>query len=242
MSKQRVTCYQLGHCTQICCNDAMEPIVCCCCGNAITDSRERRKIGSNAVKPVIPTLISLLREHYRGEKTDNEIQQLLLPTGSLEVYVCRQPCLNALQRYQKLQDDIKVLHANILGRFAAQYPRSAVHDDTQSKCSSVLGKHQQSCDGDLDPPTKRAKMAPTIYTQPSACRRLCCGPSLPSLEPSDLPLWRYVGMLCMKWSLCRDRVKPKFREYKRVNFTYKLNHYRPLLKQYTTKSLVQWRS
>ena len=31
-------------------------------------------------------------------------------------------------------------------------------------------------------------------------------------------------MLCMKWSLCRDRVKPKFREYKRVNFTYKLNH------------------
>ena len=134
MSKQIATCYQLGRCARICCKDAMEPIVCCCCWKAITDSREWQKIGSNAVKPVIPTLISLLREHYHGEKTDNKIQQLLLPTGSLDVYMCRQPCLNALQRYQKLQDDIKVLHANILGQFAAQYPRSAVHDDTQSQC------------------------------------------------------------------------------------------------------------
>jgi len=199
MSKQIATCCQLGRCARIYCNDAMEPIVCCCCGNAITDSRERRKIGSNAVKPVIPTLISLLREHYRGEKTDNEIQQLLLPTGSLDVYVCRQPCLNALQRYQKLQDDIKVLHANILGRFAAQYPRSAVHDDTQSKCSSVLGKHQQSCDGDLAPPTKRAKMAPT-HTQPSACRRLCYGPSVPSLEPAGSP----AVTVC--WHVVHERV------------------------------------
>ena len=77
----------------------------------------------------IPTLVSLLSDRYCWENT-NKIQQFLLPTGSPDVYVCRQHCLNALQRYQKLQDDIKVLHANILCRFAAQCPRSAVYMTT----------------------------------------------------------------------------------------------------------------
>jgi len=54
------------------------------------------------MKPVTPTLISFLREQYRGEKNDNEIQQLLLPAGSLDVYICRQPSLNALQSYLPL--------------------------------------------------------------------------------------------------------------------------------------------
>lgn len=36
----------------------MNMMVCCCCRNVITESKERWKIDSNAVKPVVPTLIT----------------------------------------------------------------------------------------------------------------------------------------------------------------------------------------
>ena len=143
--------------------------VCRCCGNAITNRREKRKISSNAVRPLIPTLIRLLGEHYHGEKTDSEIHQIWLPTGSLDdVYICRQPCLYALQRFQKLENDIKVQHASILGRFASQYPVLDDHQGfhNQSKRSSVLGKHQRREDDtgmEVDPPAKRANIAPEQY-------------------------------------------------------------------------------
>ena len=74
---------------------------CRCCGTVIIDVRESRKVSSNTVRPLVPILIRLLGEHYYGEKTDT---QLLLPSGSFEsVYICRQPCLYALQRFQKLE-------------------------------------------------------------------------------------------------------------------------------------------
>ena len=41
-------------------------------------------VSSNAVRPLVPILIRLLGEHYRGEKTDTKIQQLLLPSGLFE--------------------------------------------------------------------------------------------------------------------------------------------------------------
>ena len=70
----------------------------------IIDARERRKVSSNTVRPLVPILSRLLEEHYRGEKTGTKIQQLLLPSGSFEsVDLCRQPCLYALQRFQKLE-------------------------------------------------------------------------------------------------------------------------------------------
>ena len=72
-----------------------------CCGTAICDARERRKISSNTARSLASILIRLLGEHYHGEKTDT---QLLLASGSFEtVYICRQSCLYALQRFQKLE-------------------------------------------------------------------------------------------------------------------------------------------
>ena len=153
---------------------------CRCCGATIIDARQRRKICSNTVRPLMPTLIRLLGEHYHGAKTDTEIQQLLLPRGSFETfYICRQPCLYALQRFQKLETDLKVLHGDILNRLATQYSQSAVQsavDNITSECTSLLGKHQRA-DNDMvaNPPTKRS----SVTTQPSACRRLLYAPSLP---------------------------------------------------------------
>ena len=168
-------------------SDLTPATICRCCGTAITDARERRKISSNTVRPLVHILIRLLGEHYHGEKTDNEIQQLLLPSGSLEsVYICRQPCLYALQRFQKLETDLKVLHGNIVKRLATQYPQSAVQsavDNITSECSSLLGKHQRADnDTDVNLPTKRA----SITTQPSARRRLLYAPSLPG-DPTAAP-------------------------------------------------------
>ena len=56
-----------------------------CCGTLIIDARERRKVSSNTVRPLVPNLIRFQGEHYRGEKTDTKIQQLLLPSGSFEL-------------------------------------------------------------------------------------------------------------------------------------------------------------
>jgi len=174
----------------------LTPVAACrCCGRTIADSRERRKISSDAVRPLMPTLIRLLGEHYRGEKTDVEIQQLLLPTGSLDgAYICRQPCLYALQRFQKLENDLKVLHGNILGRFASPYPQSDITHDS-SDHTSVLGKHQRSGDDmevDLDPPAKR------VQTQPSARRRLLYAPSLPAHAVSEQSKSPAVTVCCFR--------------------------------------------
>ena len=102
-----------------------------------------------------------------------------LYSGSFSVYICRQPCLYALQRFQKLETDLKVLHGNIVKRLATQYPQSAVQsavDNITSECSSLLGKHQRADnDTDVNLPTKRE----SVTTQPSARRRVLYVPSLP---------------------------------------------------------------
>ena len=124
----------------------------------------------------MPTLIRLLGEHYHGAKTDTEIQQLLLPRGSFEtVYICRQPCFNALQRIQKLETDLKVLHGDILNRFHSQSAVQSAVVNITSECTSMLGKHQRA-DNDTvaNPLTKRS----SVTTQLSARRRLLYAPSL----------------------------------------------------------------
>ena len=58
-------------------------------------------ISSNTVRFLAPVLIHLLGEHYYEEKTDT---QFVLASGSFEsVYICRQSCLYALQRFQNLE-------------------------------------------------------------------------------------------------------------------------------------------
>ena len=85
--------------------DQTPATTCRCCGTMIIDAREKRKVSSNTVRPLVPILSRLLGEHYRGEKTGTKIQQLLLPSGSFELKfdLCRQLCLYALQRFQKLE-------------------------------------------------------------------------------------------------------------------------------------------
>ena len=57
--------------------DLMMATVCRCFGSCIPDSRERRKLSSQAGVAVISTLVGLLHVHFGGQKSHDDIERLL---------------------------------------------------------------------------------------------------------------------------------------------------------------------
>ena len=143
----------------------MMATVCRCCGSCIPDSRERRKLSSQAGVAVIPTLVGLLHVHFGGQKSHNDIERLL----TSERFICRQ-CLLKLQRLQKLKKDVVDLRANIVGSMEALYPSQIPPQPAESSAdptsSCVLGKRTSSQEV-IPPPAKRA-----LVTSPAARRQL----------------------------------------------------------------------
>ena len=93
---------------------------CRCCGMDITDHRERRKLGSAPIAPVLSTLTRQLNRYYR------EFDVELLRRGC----ICK-GCFRCIQRLTRLEEDTRNLQEEIRSRMSSVYVSSGF----------VLGKH-----------------------------------------------------------------------------------------------------
>ena len=128
-------------------------IVCRCCGNSVTDHKERRKLRSPAGAAIVPTLTKLLRSHLGDKKSAEEPKCLLFPP-SVEPYICRKPCLVRLQRLQRLEKDLVEVKTSILSSLDSLYPQS-LQPEQPTASMQLLEKRTPTQANIESPPAKR---------------------------------------------------------------------------------------
>ena len=84
-----------------------------------------------AVKPSVSSRRSDIGTAFARALLTEKTEQLVIPANT-EAYICRQPCLQRLQRLQKLKKDVLELRTNILGSLDSLYPSQTLAQPTSS--------------------------------------------------------------------------------------------------------------